>query len=65
MNIEAVNMELLNKAMNIGKKTKFTVRIYENDIIYTQTNLTYIELGIYLVSNANKINIIHIHLKQE
>lgn len=65
MNIDDLKMELLNKAMNIGKKTKFTVRIYENDIIYTQTNLTYIELGIYLVSNSNKINKIDIHLKQE
>lgn len=54
--------ELLAKAFDIGNKTKFNIRIYENDVLYVESKMSYTELGMYLVANPDKIKRIDIRL---
>ena len=53
--------ELLGKAFSIGSETKFRVRIYEPDSeIYTEQDLTYIQLGTILINKSKDIRKIYI-----
>ena len=58
--------ELLGKAFGISKDTKFLVRIYENnkEILYSESNMTYLELGSKLIAEVNKIKRVDIYLKE-
>ena len=56
--------EILAKAFDIGNKTSF--KVFFNQEQLNKTNfkeLTYTELGIYLVNNSDKIKCIDITLK--
>ena len=57
--------EILAKAFDIGNKTKFTVRFYENEKFIESKDLTYTELGIFLIANCNKISFIDILQNKE
>lgn len=54
--------ELFENAGIIAKGTEFLVRVYENKDIYTEKSLTYMELGLYLVSNNTEIKRVDIKL---
>ena len=53
--------DMIQNAVNIGSETKFEVRIGSGDI----TEMNYIQLGTYLVSNAQKIDFVKIVLRDE
>ena len=47
--------EILAKAFDIGNKTEYKIRIYENEVLYVESEMTYTELGMYLIANPDKI----------
>jgi len=56
--------EALRKAYQIGQKAQFKVKVYSNDDdIKEQKEMTYIELGSYLIVNSSKIKKVDIIFK--
>lgn len=56
--------KLLAKAFDIGNKTEYNIRIYENDIIYTESKMTYTEFGMFLIKNNESIDLIKVYQKE-
>jgi len=55
---------ILSKALGIAKDKNFKIRIYDNKDIYEPKELTYLQLGTYLITNAEGIKEIRIFLKE-
>lgn len=53
------NNDILSQAFNLANNLKFTV-IIDNDL----KEMTYMELGLFITSNPNKIEKIEITLKE-
>ncbi len=56
--------EILGKAFDIGNNITFTVMKYVKDKIIETLVLTYIELGLFLISNKDNLSCIKIMLKE-
>jgi len=70
MNIEMIKMvdisEILGKAFEISTKQKFSVMFFDsNNYKVEAKEMSYMELGIYLTQNTNKIEYVKIYLKSE
>ena len=53
--------DMIQNAVNIGSETKFMVQVDSEEI----QELSYIQLGTYLVSNQVSIERVHIILKED
>ena len=53
--------EMIQNAVNIGSESKFMVQVDSEEI----QELSYIQLGTYLVSNQGSIERVHIILKED
>jgi len=56
---------ILETALKIATLTKFRVRVYENEILYQELELSLMEISAKLSTNSNIINRIDIRLKKE
>ncbi len=58
--------DLFGKAFKISLKAKFKIRVYDGHgfIIEDEKELTYLELGTYLISNKSEIEHVHIFLRK-
>ena len=57
--------DILAKAFDIGNETKFTIRFYENNKFVESKELTYTELGIFLITNCKEISFVDIQQNKE
>ena len=56
---------IINKSMEIGNKNKYVVRFYEQDNTeFKEVEISYMELGTFLVSQKDFIKKIHIYPKK-
>jgi len=55
--------ELLAKAFDIGNKTSFKVDFFNHTEFLESKEMTYTELGLFLIKNNDKIIMIHIYQK--
>ena len=56
---------IINKSMEIANKNKYLVRFYEQDNTqYKEVEISYMELGTFLISQKNFIKLIHIYPKE-
>lgn len=62
-------MELANiidKSIKLANKNKYIVRFYELDnTTFKEVEISYMELGTFLISQKNFIKLIHIYPKSE
>ena len=57
---------IINKSVEIANKNKYIVRFYEQDNTqYREIEISYMELGTFLVSQKDFIKKIHIYPKSE
>lgn len=57
---------IINKSLEIANKNKYIVRFYEQDnITFKEVEISYMELGTFLVSQKDFIKIIHIYPKDD
>jgi len=57
--------DIIGQALEISKEQKFLVRIYDKDyhtINYKESEMSYFELGTYLITNLNDIERVDIRL---
>ena len=55
---------IINKSVEIANKNKYLVRFYEQDNSYKEVEISYMELGTFLISQKNFIKLIHIYPKE-
>lgn len=56
---------IINKSIEIANKNKYIVRFYEQDNTeYKEVEISYMELGTFLVSQKDFIKKIHIYPKE-
>lgn len=55
--------ELLAKAFDIGNKTSYNVNFYKNVEFVEKKQMTYTELGMFLIKNNESIDLIDIYQK--
>ncbi len=56
---------IINKSIKVANKNKYIVRFYEQDNTqYKEVEISYIELGTFLVSQKDFIKKIHIYPKE-
>ena len=57
--------KIISKSVEIANKNKYIVRFYEqNNIHYIEKEISYMELGTFLISQKNFIKLIHIYPKE-
>lgn len=57
---------IINKSIEIANKNKYLVRFWNSDLTSnTEKEMTYMELGTFLIAQKEKIEIIHIYAKRE
>ena len=56
---------IINKSVEIVNKNKYIVRFYEQDNTqYKEVEISYMELGMFLISQKDFIKLIHIYPKE-
>ena len=56
---------IINKSVEIANKNKYIVRFYEQDNTqYKEVEISYMELGTFLISQKDFIKLIHIYPKE-
>ena len=56
---------IINKSIKIANKNKYIVRFYKQDNTqYKEVEISYMELGTFLITQKNFIKLIHIYPKE-
>lgn len=57
---------IIDKSIKLANKNKYIVRFYESDnTTFKEMEISYMELGTFLISQKNFIKLIHIYPKRE